>query len=121
MIVATHERPHVAVWLAAKPYLRARKNDVHVPISYRCAERLLAAHPAANAEVVQLAVLLHDTGWAEIDEKEIFEKAFGPNMQQTLQSDVRRLHEQIGMRLATEILTNLEFSPALIDEVVPLQ
>ena len=30
------------VWAAARPYLRARKNDVHVPLSYGYAEALLA-------------------------------------------------------------------------------
>jgi hypothetical protein len=112
----THER-HAAVWLAARPYLRTRKNDVHVPISYHCAERLLRQHPEADAEVVLLGILLHDTGWAEIDEQEIREKAFGPDMRQVLQSDIRRRHEQIGARLAREILTAQGHPQAIIDEV----
>jgi hypothetical protein len=108
---------HEKVWRAAKPFLRTRKNDVHVPIAYHCAERLLQRHPEADTEVVLLAILLHDTGWSEIDEQEIREKAFGPNMKQVLQSDVRRRHEQIGARLARAILTAQNYSSALIDEV----
>ncbi len=108
------------VWRAAKPYLRARKNDVHVPISYHCAEKILRQHPEADSEIVLLAVLLHDIGWAEIDEKEIFEKAFGPNMEQILSSDLRRLHEEIGARLAREILLSLDYSGDVIDAVVKI-
>ena len=111
---------HEKVWLAAKPHLRMRKNDVHVPIAYRCAERLLQHHPEANAEVVLLAILLHDTGWSEIDEREIREKAFGPNMKQVLQSDLRRRHEQIGARLARETLTALNHPQSTIEEVVAI-
>lgn len=32
------------VWHAAAPYLRVRKNDIHVPISFDYAERLLEEH-----------------------------------------------------------------------------
>ena len=35
---------HADVWAAARPYMRARKNDVHIPLSYRYAERLLERH-----------------------------------------------------------------------------
>jgi len=111
---------HAAVWLAAKPYLRTRKNDVHVPIAYACAEQLLEHHPEANAEVVLLGILLHDIGWAAIDEQEIREKAFGADMRQALQSDVRRRHEQIGARLARDILAAQRHPPATIEEVVAI-
>lgn len=116
--MAIHD--HTPVWRAALPYMRARKNDVHVPISYHAAERLVAAHPEANAEVVLLAILLHDTGWAEIDAEEIIAKAFGPNMKDAMKSDVRRQHEIIGARIAGEILANLHYPEAVIDEVVAL-
>jgi HD superfamily phosphodiesterase len=111
---------HAPVWRAALPYMRARKNDIHVPISYRFAERLVDAHPAANRDVVLLAILLHDTGWAEMDSAEIIAKAFGPNMKEVMQSDVRRQHEIIGARIAGEILSSLHYPEALIDEVVLL-
>ncbi len=112
--------PHSEIWLAVKSCLRTRKNDVHVPIAYQLAGRLIQHHPEANAEVVLLAVLLHDTGWAEIDEQEIREKAFGPDMKQVLQSDIRRRHEQIGARIARETLTRLGYPRPTIDEVAAI-
>jgi HD domain len=90
-----------AVWQKAEPYMRARKNDVHVPLSFAWAQRLLSAHPEADRDVVSLAILLHDIGWYSIDMKDIIEKGFGPNM---MQSDVRYLHETEGVRLSRPVL-----------------
>jgi HD superfamily phosphodiesterase len=108
---------HAAVWHAAKPYLRARKNDVHVPLSYRCAEKILQQHPKADSEIVLLAVLLHDTGWAKIDQQEIFDKAFGADMAQVLESDVRVLHEQYGVEIARAILLELDYGSDVVERV----
>lgn len=90
-----------AVWRRAEPYMRARKNDVHVPLSFGWAQRLLEVHPAADRDVVSLAILLHDIGWYSIDMADIIEKGFGPNM---MQSDVRFLHESEGVRLSRPVL-----------------
>lgn len=111
---------HTSVWRAALPYLRARKNDVHVPISYRFAQRLLERQPynqKANSEVVLLAILLHDNGWARIDAQDIVDKAFGPNMQELLKGDVRRLHEIVGVEIAESILDGLGYDAATIAAV----
>ena len=108
---------HAAVWAAARPYMRSRKNDVHIPITYRCAERLLEAHPEADAEVVLLAILLHDIGWAVVDQEAIYRDAFGPGM---WESEVRLAHEKEGARLAREILEGLDHPPAVVDEVVTI-
>jgi len=90
-----------AVWRAAEPYLRARKNDVHIPLSFAFARRLLAIYPEADEDIVSLATLLHDIGWWSIDMTDIIEKGFGPNM---MQSEVRFLHEREGVRLSREVL-----------------
>jgi hypothetical protein len=89
------------VWQCAEPYMRARKNDVHVPLSFDWAQRLLDAHPQASRDIVSLAILLHDIGWYSIDMADIIEKGFGPNM---MQSDVRFLHESEGVRLSRPVL-----------------
>ncbi len=102
------------IWRAALPYLRARKNDIHVPLSYGYALQLCAEHPAADPDVVLPGIILHDVGWAVIDERAIFEQGFGPNM---MESDVRRLHEREGVRIARELLAALEYPPALVERV----
>jgi HD domain len=108
---------HGPVWAAARPYMRARKNDVHIPLAYDYALQLLEHHPAADREVVLLAILLHDIGWAVVDQEAIYRDGFGPNM---MQSDVRIAHEREGARLAEEILSELEYPQELRARVVEI-
>lgn len=104
-----------AVWRTAEPYMRARKNDVHIPLSFAWAQRLLNEYPEADRDVCSLAILLHDIGWYSIDMEDILEKAFsGPNM---LQSDVRYLHETEGVRLGTEVLQATGWDNSVITQV----
>ena len=57
------------VWRASEPYMRARKNDVHIPLSFDWCVRLLDHFPQADRDVCLLAILLHDIGWWAIDLK----------------------------------------------------
>lgn len=103
------------VWRAAEPYMRARKNDVHIPLSFGWAVQLLDKHSEADRDVCLLAILLHDIGWYSIDMEDIIEKGFsGPNM---LQSDVRYLHETEGVRLGAEVLKETGWDDAIIAQV----
>ena len=104
-----------AIWRASLPYMRSRKNDVHIPLSFACAEGLLTSHPEANQDVVLLAILLHDLGWSAVDQDEIYSKGFGPGM---WESDVRKAHEKEGARIAREILEPLAYPSTLVEEVV---
>jgi hypothetical protein len=108
---------HSAVWAAARPYMRARKNDVHIPMAYDYAQRLLAQHPDVDLEIVALAILLHDIGWAVVDQDAIYRDAFGPGM---MQSEIRRAHEKEGARLAGEILGGLGYDAAVVARVVEI-
>ena len=89
------------VWRASETYMRARKNDIHIPLSYAFACELLKRYPEADEDIVSLAIILHDIGWYSIDMRDIIEKGFGPNM---MQSDVRFLHEREGVRMSREVL-----------------
>lgn len=103
------------VWRAAEPYMRARKNDVHIPLSFAWAVRLLQHFPEADRDVCLLAILLHDIGWWAIDMQTILDQGFrGENI---LQSDVRYRHEAEGVRLAREVLGQTGWAPDVIDQV----
>lgn len=102
------------VWRASEKYMRARKNDIHIPLSFAFAQRLLELNPDADADIVSLAILLHDIGWWSIDMTDIIEKGFGPNM---MQSDVRFLHEKEGVRLSREVLSETGWSEPVIAAV----
>ncbi|MGJ4899711.1 MULTISPECIES: HD domain-containing protein [unclassified Bradyrhizobium] len=99
------------VWRISEPYMRARKNDVHIPLSYAYARKLLAQYPDADEDIVSLAIILHDIGWYTIDMKDIIEKGFGPNM---MQSDVRFLHESEGVRMSRDVLEQADWPEDII-------
>lgn len=103
------------VWRAAEPYMRARKNDVHIPLSFAWAVRLLDHFPQADRDVCLLAILLHDIGWWAIDMETILAEGF--RSENILQSDVRYRHEAEGVRLATDVLRNTGWSEAIIAQV----
>ena len=102
------------VWRISEPYMRARKNDVHIPLSYAYARKLLTHYPDADEDIVSLAIILHDIGWYSIDMTDIIEKGFGPNM---MESDVRFLHESEGVRMSREVLEQAGWPEPIIAAV----
>ena len=103
------------VWQKAEPYMRARKNDVHIPLSFAWAVRLLGEYPEADQDVCLLAILLHDIGWYAIDMERILAEGFRSD--NPLQSDVRYLHEAEGVRLAVPVLKDCGWSEEVIAQV----
>ncbi|TNM67620.1 HD domain-containing protein [Streptomyces sp. NP160] len=106
-----------AVWTAVVPETRTRGNDIHLPISLAYAERLCAAYPQADALVVRVAILLHDTGWARVDESRIISEGFGGDWRKAA---IRFEHEEQGCAIAREVLPGLGYSPAFVDAVVDI-
>lgn len=106
---------HFTLLKTAERYMRVRKNDVHIPISYHYAMRLADAYPNADRDVVAATIILHDIGWYSIDEDEIFRKGF--QTENYLQSDVRYLHESEGVRLAAPLLRELGYAEGFIEQV----
>lgn len=106
---------HKKVFKAAEKYMRVRKNDVHIPISFHYAMRLADAYPDADRELVGVAIILHDIGWYSIDEDDIFKKGF--QSENFMQSDVRYLHESEGVRLAKPLLKDLGYDNEFIQKV----
>jgi HD domain len=100
---------------AAEKYMRVRKNDVHIPLSYDYALKLLKYYPETDAELVQASILLHDIGWYSIDAEDIFTKGF--RSENFLQSDVRYLHESEGVRLCVDVLKSCGYDDAFIQKV----
>lgn len=106
------------VFQAAEKYMRVRKNDVHIPISYYYAMLLADAYPAADRELVAVAIILHDIGWYSIDEDDIFKKGF--QSENFMQSDVRYLHESEGVRLSQPLLKDLGYDDTFIEKVITI-
>jgi hypothetical protein len=102
-----------AVWELAAPHLQVRDNDVHSLYAYGLAAALQALLPEARPEIVLPAVLLHDTGWSTVPDKQILE-AIAPGGGRP---DLVRRHEIEGARVARQILAQLDFPAADIEEI----
>jgi CRISPR/Cas system-associated endonuclease Cas3-HD len=63
---------------------------------------------------VRLGILLHDLGWALVNQDEMYREAFGPRM---YEAAVRIEHEKKGAALAREILESLGYPAAVVEEV----
>lgn len=105
-----------AVWKLAALYLDVRSNDGHTIYAYGLARALVDLHPEADPGIVLPAIILHDTGWSQVDPADVL-KAIEPGAGR---HDLVIAHEKAGARIATEILATLGFEQARIDEIVTI-
>src|SRR5699024_4258039 len=96
---------------------RERRNDFHLPLSVAYARRLCDAYPQADRELVLVATLLHDTGWAHVDEDRIISEGFRGDWRK---SDIRFEHELQGCEVAKRILPDLGYSDEFIAKVTAI-
>lgn len=107
---------HEAVWLLARPHLQVRDNDVHTLHAYALGRALLQAEPAADAEIVLVAILLHDTGWSRMPQDRI-KQAIGPNARYP---ELQRGHELAGMAIARDVLAQLHWPVDRLQRVIDI-
>lgn len=105
------------LWRAIVSESRSRQNDIHLPISFAFAERLCDAYPDADALVVRVAILLHDTGWARVDQNRIISEGFASDWRR---ADVRYEHERHGCDIAREVLPPLGYDDAFVTRVTDI-
>lgn len=106
------------LWRAAEPYMRARRNDVHIPLSFYFTELILDDYPDADELVTRAAILLHDTGWARVDAGRTITEGFrSPDWRQ---SQARIQHEVEGCAIARELLPPLGFDEAFVTQVTDI-
>lgn len=102
------------LWAAVVPETRARGNDIHLPISLAYARRLCDAYPEANRDLVLVATLLHDTGWAHVDESKIISEGFRGDWRKAA---IRFEHERLGCGVARRVLPPLGYNAEFIEAV----
>ena len=105
------------LWKAVVPYTRTRGNDIHLPISVAYAERLCDAYPSADRELVLVATLLHDTGWARVDESRILSEGFTGDWRK---AQIRYEHEHQGCLVAQEVLPGLGYADEFVERVTAI-
>lgn len=105
------------LWRAIVTESRTRSNDIHLPISVAYAERLCDAYPEADSLLVRVTTLLHDTGWARVDETKIISEGFGGDWRK---ADIRFQHERYGCDIAREVLPSLGYDDVFIERVTAI-
>ena len=100
------------------PYLHARSTDVHVATCLPFIKELIQAEPGpVDERVVQIAFMLHDSGWSQMSELEIAESLGVSGLSlsgNAVQPKAR--HALLGQQLAQQILATYPFQPALTED-----
>ncbi|MEM7112243.1 MAG: HD domain-containing protein [Chloroflexota bacterium] len=100
---------------ACQPYWTVRDNDIHVPESYEFARRLLAHYPEADPLIVLPAILMHDNGYANVPQKTLLAGLIDAPV--AFRTDITRLHEIEGVKIAREILGRFDFNEAQTEAI----
>ena len=103
------------IWELAEPYLNTRDNNTHTRISVRLAYQLLEKEGGDPAIVIP-AIILHDVGWKAIPEN-LHLEAFGPK---ATSPELNRVHEVEGVRIAKEILEQVQYVHRKIKEILEI-
>ncbi|UCE34565.1 MAG: HD domain-containing protein [Deltaproteobacteria bacterium] len=103
------------IWELAEPYLDTRDNTIHTRISVRLAYQLLDREGGDPAIVIP-AIILHDVGWKAIPEN-LHLAAFGPK---ATSPELNRVHEVEGVRIAKEILEQVQYDHGRIEEILEI-
>jgi len=107
------------IWRLATPFLQTRANDSHSLYSYGIARALLSVIPGAQEHIVLPAILLHDSGWSTVDEREALE-SIAPGVDKAAWGHLTVKHEKEGARIARDILTEVGLPSADIDEITTI-
>lgn len=113
-ICATPSAGHEPLWRAIVPETRTRANDLHLPIVAAYAARLCDAYPAADRELVMVSIILHDTGWAHVDESRIISEGFQGDWRKAA---IRFEHETEGCTVARRVLPGLGYEDEFVERV----
>jgi len=106
-----------ALWQTCKPYLeKGRTIDlIHTRISTDLAWRLLREGAKGDEDIIIPAIMLHDIGYSQIDDKDVYKKTTFPDKANS-QYDVhvKELHLTEGAKFAEVILKELNYPGHLI-------
>ena len=108
----------VAIWNLAAPFLATRDNDAHSLYAYGIARALLTQIASADENIVLPAILLHDTGWSTVDERENLE-AIAPDRDGSRDHLVVK-HEKEGARIARSILERVGIADVDVEQIVAI-
>ena len=115
------------LWDISKEYLKnGREVDLpHTRVSLDFALRLIREEGGDN-DVITPAVILHDIGYSQIQEKDLYKKTTYYSVyakrksNEAYSSQLKELHLVEGARLARKILESVQYETHLIDKIVDI-
>lgn len=106
------------IWKLALPYQDKRDDEGHVDTVLSYAFKLVKLEDA-NQNIVIPAAILHDIGWSQLSKRERL-SIFGDKLSKENKIKIRRKHEDLGVKLAKEILKKVNYDKNLIDEILEI-
>lgn len=100
---------------AVLPYLHARTTDVHTAICLPLMDELLGmADYKVDEHLVYLGLILHDSGWSQLSDKEIADSlSYSGLALSSAAKAPKNKHAELGAELTTKILNEFKFEPPL--------
>jgi HD superfamily phosphodiesterase len=108
----------VRLFREAEPHLAVRGDLSHARISHQYAITLMNAE-GGEKRIVEPAVILHDVGWSSLEPYDI-KAAYGVKAHSPEAQELNRIHELEGASTARRILTSLDYTPSLIEEITTI-
>lgn len=103
-----------AIFEMARPYLKVMGNEIHTEEVVRFCLRLLAEE-AGDRSVVIPAAILHDVGWSQLPENLSVKVRIHNHDPEKI-----RIHEEMGARIAAEILGKMSESQARMEAILSI-
>jgi hypothetical protein len=104
-------------FLAVLPYLHVRTTDVHVATCLPFIRDLIqTSGESVDERAVQIAFMLHDSGWSQMSEIEIAHSLGVPGLSLSGEAvDPKARHAVLGQQIARKLLSEYEFQSPLTD------
>lgn len=110
-------------FLTVFPYLDARTTNVHTAISLNFLDKLVSGFKniKINRRIIAVALILHDSGWSKLSNKEIAKSLGVTGLKLTKDAlTPKEKHAIEGKKIASRILSEYKFSPPLTIKEIKL-
>ena len=106
------------IWQLALPYQDKRNDAGHAEITFRYASELVTLEKG-NEDVILPAIILHDIGWSQlVKERRLL--IFNKDARKENRHSVQLEHQNEGVKLAADILREVNYPPELTDEILDI-
>lgn len=106
------------IWDVALPFQDKRDDKGHSEVVTEYAIKMCSLEEV-NPDIVVPAAILHDIGWSKLTKEERM-SIFDKNLPRETYLEMRYKHQEEGVKLARQILENLNYDEKLIPEILEI-